>query len=217
MVEFLDASEKYVAVRMFDGVFIIKLDIFLPEIRKSDGSRLIVYDYDVFIRSKTMNKHDYKDIVQLGLAFRDGYFKNNINNHLRKFIGYVVLETKDEIFKSALASQYAEEFWIECTPAKKVESKLIEPLLKTGIKEALGYTVLSRYLSRIRKVISGNSNQKSFEAKLSALQVSEEEAIYPDTSEIDDLLKHRVSEKVLSCIKINDDLNKILNDLENYA
>ncbi len=215
MIEFLDASEKYVAVRLFDGDFIIKLDIFLPEIYKSDGSRQTVYDYDVFIRSKTMNKHDYKDIVQLGIAFRDGYFKNNINNHLRKFLEYVVVETKDEIFKSALAGQYAEEYWIECTPAKKIESKLIEPLLKNGIKEALGYAVLSRYLSRIRKIISGNSKHKSFEAKLSVLGITDEETIYPDTSEIDDLLKHRVSEKILSCIKIDRDLSKILSDLDN--
>jgi hypothetical protein len=107
------------------------------------------------------------------------------------------MKTKTEIFTSSLASEYASEYWIECTPQNKISSKLLSPILNksTSLIDRLGYQTISDYLNRVRKIIQEKQDILQIEKIMKKLKINETEINYPVTSKIDVKLLNRLNEK----------------------
>jgi hypothetical protein len=212
MLKIIYASSLVASVELNGKVYFIRLDEKMPEIFNESGIRLTISNADSFINYETANLYNYRDVVHAGKYWYAGYNTNYINEHFDDFLEHVILKTKTEIFTSNLASEYASEFWIECTPKDKISEKLLNPLMKKSgdLLNRYGYKMISDFLNRIRKVVQEKHDMSRVERIMKNLDVKEVDIDYPRTENTD----HRLLLKMKSEINKESTIDKIPKSLK---
>jgi len=218
MFEIIFVSDSVAAIKLKDLVYFIRLDDRMPEVFNSQGNKILITDVDSWARSETQNQYEYSDFVRYCRYWRDGYCSNFVNEQLDSFIEYVIMKTKTEIFTSSLASEYASEYWIECTPQNKISSKLLSPILNksTNLIDRLGYKTISEYLNRVRKIIQEKQDILQIEKIMKKLKINETEINYPVTSKIDVKLLNRLKTEINhnKVSKVSQNIRSTLHECE---
>jgi len=212
MIKILYASTLVASVELNEKIYFIRLDEKMPEIFNEYGVRLSVSNADSFMNYETANLYNYRDMVNAAKYWYAGYNTNYINEHFEDFIEHVILKTKTEIFTSNLASEYASEFWIECTPRDKISEKLLNPLMKKSgdMLNRYGYKMISDFLNRIRKVVQEQNDMNRVERIMKNLDVKEVDIDYPRTENTD----HRLLLKMKSEINKENSIDRIPKGLK---
>ena len=204
MLQILLVSKKIAAIKLNETIYFIRVDEYQPEIYDETGYRLNISNADTWIANQTANKYKYLHVVEFCRYWKAGYSSNFVNENLDQFIDYVILRTKAEIFTSSLASEYAEEYWIECTPQDKISTKLIHPLAKKSDAriERLGYKTISDYLNRIKKIAKEKQDLLQLNQIMRQLDIKDSIISYPATAELDhkliSKLKYDINSEVIT-------------------
>lgn len=218
MFDIIFASDSVAAIKIKEITYFIRLDERMPEIFNSQGDKMAITDADSWTKNGTSNQYQYVDLVKYCKYWREGYHSNFVNEQLDSFIEYVIMKTKNEIFTSSLASEYASEYWIECTPQNKISSKLLSPIIKKSenLIDKLGYKTISDYLNRVRKIIQEKQDMIQIEKIMKKLEINEAEISYPATNKIDNKLlnklKMEINQNKIS--RVSQNIRSILNECE---
>jgi hypothetical protein len=187
--------DRLAVVRLVTGVFVVRLEPRLPQIFDSYANKLIIGNFDSWVLNATANYCDYNDLVAMAEFWLDGY---NSAGDLQFDIDRLVLKIKDLIFKSDIASQYAEDYWIECTPQDKIVPRIINPITQKSdlMVQRLGFKTVAAYLGRVREVLKNRPQIDQVNNLLKTLDLHDLDIEYPETKELDDLLVKKVKKEL---------------------
>lgn len=216
VLEIVFSNDKIAAITIANELYFIRLDPFMPEVYDKDTNRMNITNIDTWINHGTMQQYSYKQLIEICNAYHKGYNASIINQQPKSFIVRLVRSVIKHIFTSELASKYANDYWIECTPSSKLTTKIISPIMKKHemLISKLGKKTFEDYANRIRKSAVSSTDVGGVDKMFNKLQLSIREPDYPDTLELDKILINMIIKEIDTHPSISKNLISQLNECE---
>jgi hypothetical protein len=178
----------------------------LPELFDQNLTKLIAPNLDNWLQTMTGQRYSLRGLRDMSAAFTSGLQCGISEEQARQLISNAILESKNHIFQSALASDYARKYFIELIDPVKIEIAHLPTITKNFNKllKTCGAAHLYNYLCRFWQLCNHHSVSTAavFENLIRRLGKEPATPQYPITAELDNDLAAEVGRIVLKNVSL---------------
>lgn len=193
----------------------------LPQLYDQQLHKLIVPNLDNWLQHMTGQRYSLRGLRDMSTAFISGLQCGISDQQARQLIFNTITTTKNQIFQSALAIEYARAYFIELMDPVKIETTHL-PMITKNFNQLLkkcGTTRLFNYLCRFWQLCNQHlpSTAVVFENLIRRLNKSPATPQYPITTELDNDLMDKVRQIVLKKLSLYNVNDEIINNVHKLA